>query len=244
MRDLGALLSSEQQRLSETFAERRKRFLGTFAKKAQRKFDRAMAQVLPGHNGPRYRRALNHLAQNVAREELLPWLESEAKHADETFSKVVCRFAEMGNNFIEQLKDTGLPDFAALSQEVGSGRGLQVESHFYFHVMERVAAPASPFLLVGDLLCGLLHLRSGIVSDAGEFLDYLLEVNSARVQSDVEERVRESRRKLEANIKGLLRETMTVAERALVPSEDCTGIGRSGCGSCPCQAKQSRKRNC
>jgi GTP-binding protein EngB required for normal cell division len=215
MRDLGALLSSEQQRLAEIFAESRKQFLGGCATKARREFENALAQVAPGANGPRYRRALNHLAQNVAREELVPWLDSEAKRADEAFSKVVSRFAEMGTQFIERLRDTGLPDFAVLSEDCVSGRGLQAESHFYFHVMERVAAPASPLLLISDFLRGLLHLRGGIVNDGSEFLDYLLEVNSARVQSDVDDRVRESRRKLEANIKALLRETMAVAERAL-----------------------------
>ncbi len=46
-------------------------------------------------------------------------------------------------------------------------------------------------------------------------LDHLLEVNSTRVQSDVNERVLESRHRLEANIRGLLRDVSHVAEQAL-----------------------------
>lgn len=215
MRDLGALLSAEQQHLSEMFAEHRRVFLKTSAKSAQHAFWKRLAHVAPTSNGPRYRRALNHLAQDVARAELVPWLENEARHAEDAFTRTVRRFVEMGNDFIRRLANTGTPDFGVLPEEIGSEQGFQSESHFYFHVMERVAAPASPFLLFADYVRGLLHLRRGIVNDAREFLDYLLEINSARVQSDVDERVRESRRKLESNIKTLLRETIAVAERAL-----------------------------
>lgn len=42
-----------------------------------------------------------------------------------------------------------------------------------------------------------------------------LEINSSRVQSDVEERVRENRRKLETEIKAVLGETSAIADRAL-----------------------------
>jgi len=69
--------------------------------------------------------------------------------------------------------------------------------------------------LISDLVLGGLGLRSGIVRDAQEFLDQLLEVNSSRVQNDVDERVRESRKKLEAEIKAVLCEASAIADRAL-----------------------------
>jgi hypothetical protein len=51
--------------------------------------------------------------------------------------------------------------------------------------------------------------------DAQQFLDQLLEWNSARVRSDVDNRVLESRHWLETEIRILLREVTAVAERAL-----------------------------
>lgn len=224
-RDLGALLTAEQQRLSETFVEHRRVFFKTSAENAQHAFGERLAHVAPTSNGPRYRRALNHLAQDVARAELVPWLDSEAKHAEDAFTRTVGRFVEMGNDFTRRLANTGVPDFVALPEEIGSEQGFRSESHFYFHVMERVAAPASPLLLVADYVRGLLHLRRGIANDAREFLNYLLDVNSARVQSDVDERVRESRRKLESNIKTVLRETIAVAERALARAKAAQASG-------------------
>ena len=61
--------------------------------------------------------------------------------------------------------------------------------------------------------------------DAEEFVDQLLEVNSARVQSGVTERVRESRRKLEAEIKAVLQGAVNAAEFALARAREAQSIG-------------------
>jgi vacuolar-type H+-ATPase subunit H len=102
-----------------------------------------------------------------------------------------------------------------------------VRSQFYFNVIERVAARASPFLFLWDLLLGGLGLRGGIVRDAQEFLEELLEVNSPRVQSDVDERLRESRKKLDTEIKRVLREASSIADRALARARTAQSAGTS-----------------
>jgi GTP-binding protein EngB required for normal cell division len=215
MRDLGVLFTAEQQRLSEVFTERRNLFL----KNEQMHAGKALSERLPSlahrRNGPAYRRAVNHLAQDIAREQLTPWLEGEAKHAEEAFRKTARRFIELGNNFLRTLSETGVPGLEDLPEELDSEQGLRARSQFHFHLIERVAAPASPLLLISDLVFGALGLRRGILRDAQEFLVQLLEVNSSRVQSDVEDRVRETRRTLETEIKGILREASHIANRAL-----------------------------
>ena len=224
MRDLGALLNAEQERLSKFFSERRNIFLKQAAD-AQRELSKGLRSVPQRRYGPAYRRDINHFTQEIARAQLAPWLESEAKYAEEAFRATTHRFVEMGNNFLHRLADAGIPELTLLSQEVDPEQGLGAQSHFYFHVMERVAAPASPLLFLADLLLGGLGVREPMISDARDFLDQLLEVNSARVQSDVDERVRESRRKLEAEIKGLLREATAVAERALARARATQAAG-------------------
>ena len=67
-----------------------------------------------------------------------------------------------------------------------------------------------------DLLRGFAGMRAGIDHDAAEFLEQLLEVNSASVQSDVDERLREGRKNLETEIQTLLHEVETIADCALV----------------------------
>ena len=225
MRDLSALLASEQQRLSQVFVERRKVFLKQAQVLAQEDLQRKLHSVVQRRNGPAYRRDLGHLAQNIARAQLTPWLEGEAKYAEELFCKTCQRFVEYGNDFLQRLANTGIPGLETLPEELRHGQSLPAQSHFYFHVMENVATPASPLLLVSDLVLGGLGLRGGIVRDAQEFLDQLLEVNSSRVQNDVDERVRESRRKLQAEIKGVIREASAIADRALARARAVQAAG-------------------
>jgi len=215
MRDLGALLTSEQQRLSQVFIGRREVFLKQTQVLAQKELAERLRSMSHGRNGPAYRRDVNHLAQKIVRAQLTPWLEGEAKYAEDLFCKTSQRFIEYGNSVLHRLAETGIPDLEPLPEELGRKQSLRAQSHFYFHVLENVAAPASPFLLVSDLVLGGLGLRGGIVHDARDFVDHLLEVNSSRVQYDVDERVRESRRKLETEIRRLVREASEIADRAL-----------------------------
>jgi GTP-binding protein EngB required for normal cell division len=225
IRDLGVLLTGEQQRLSKTFAGRRDLFL----KRAQEKASKELSErwrSLPGHrNGPAYRRKINRLAQDIAREQLRPWLEEEGKYAQDEFRKTASRFIKLGNDFLRRLSEAGIPGLEELPDEVNYEQGLAAGSQFRFHVIERVASPASPLLLVSDLVLGALGLREKINGDGQEFLVQLLEVNSSRVQSDVDERVRESRRKLDREIKGILGEAAAVADRALARARTAQAVG-------------------
>jgi wyosine [tRNA(Phe)-imidazoG37] synthetase (radical SAM superfamily) len=57
--------------------------------------------------------------------------------------------------------------------------------------------------------------RKVITNEAREFLQYLLEINSARVQNDVLNRIQESRDRLQVEIRKLLHEISRIAEQAL-----------------------------
>jgi DNA-binding TFAR19-related protein (PDSD5 family) len=78
-----------------------------------------------------------------------------------------------------------------------------------------VAIPASPLRYVGDVLLGLAQMYRAIETQAWAFLDYLMEMNSTRVQSDIVNRVQESRGQLEVEIRKLLHEVTRIAEHAL-----------------------------
>jgi hypothetical protein len=225
MRDLGVLLNAEQQRLSGVFVERRKVFLKQAGLNAHTELTEHLSSLPSSHNGPAYRRNVNHAAQEVARAKLKPWLEGEAKFAEEEFRKTAKRFAELANEFLHRLGETGAPGLEELPKDLDTNRGLSARSQFHFHVIERVAAPASPLLFVFDLLVGGIGLRGGIVRDGQEFLDQLLEVNSSRVQSDVDERVRESRKKLETELRKVSGEASAVADRALTRARAAQAAG-------------------
>ena len=78
-----------------------------------------------------------------------------------------------------------------------------------------VAQPASQLRWVADVVLGFIGGRGVIENEVRDFLAKLLEVNSTRVQSDILNRVQESRGHLEVEIRKLLHEVSRVAEQAL-----------------------------
>jgi len=77
--------------------------------------------------------------------------------------------------------------------------------------------PNHPRRCAGSLtsFCPLWVHAKVITNEAREFLQYLLEINSARVQNDVLNRIQESRDRLQVEIRKLLHEISRIAEQAL-----------------------------
>ena len=129
------------------------------------------------------------------------------------------------NAFLERLGDPGDSQFAQLAGSLSSDTGLRARSSFYFNELIHIAQPASPFRLLLDIALGLLGVRSAFERSAHRFLARLLYLNSARVQNDVEDRVVESRRLLESEIRALLAEVRTGAASALASARETRNAG-------------------
>jgi hypothetical protein len=86
-------------------------------------------------------------------------------------------------------------------------------------------APSSAGSALLDLLRSRAGRRGAIERAASQYLDRLLEVNSARIKNDFVERVLESRRRLEAELRGRLRELADSAEQALARARETRAAG-------------------
>jgi Dynamin family len=211
LNDLSFLFSGEQHRLSNAFRARRDLFLRSTRETAHRELDAAL-QSLREKFGPRHRRSAMQAAQTVARRHVLPWLESESKNAEEAYRGIAKRFTTSANDFLSRVRSLGTTELTYLPQELGVDDQFRAGSKFQFYEFIHVAMPASPVRYLADLMPGA---HSRISCDAHEFLDRLLHTNSERVRNDVEDRVAENRRRLEAEIRRILQEVTVVMERAL-----------------------------
>lgn len=214
MRDLGFLFTAEQQRLSDTFVSRHKAFLASVLPLANREFDEKLSSMQP-EAGPSYRRRLNRAAQEVAEQHVTPWLRTEQEEAERQYREVGDRFIELGNGFLKQLANQGISELAHMPHALDPEMGFRVRSEFSFLELTEIAQPASPLRWLADLVLGSVGARPVIERDAREFLVRLLETNSTRVQSDILNRVQESRGRLEAEIRKLLHEVSRIADKAL-----------------------------
>jgi len=214
MRELGYLFTAEQHHLSDMFGDRRREFLAKVQPEARQELDKVF-HSLSHKSGPAFRRELMHAAQQIAKQRLLPWLEREEHDAERAYRSVAQRFVAFANGFLNRLATTGVPELAQLPRALDAEKGFRARSEFHFNLLERIAAPASPFRLIADFALGAVGAYGPFHRDAQQFLNQLLEWNSARVRSDVDNRVMESRHWLETEIRILLREVTAVAERAL-----------------------------
>ena len=214
MRELSFLFMAEQQRISDLFVERHKRFFNSAWTESEVEFDKGLP-LIPLGFGPHYRRRVMYLAQEVSRRRVMPWLKVEQEEGERQYSAVALRFVEMGNNFLKKLADAGLSELTRMPHALDPEKGLRVRSRFIFEEFIGTAQPPSPLRWLADVFLQLVGGRKHITNEAREFLRQHLEVNSARVQNDVLNRILESRDRLEVEIRKLLREISRIAVQAL-----------------------------
>lgn len=213
MTDLSHLLDAEQARLNAEFALRREHFLAEAVPQAKRELDEQL-HALAKERGPALRHHGNALAQEIYRKWVERWRTSELPIAELMYREAAGRFVELANGFLAQLAHSGNPELARLPRALEAESGFRVRSGLYYTEMMTLTT-RSPFAWLVDLLRSAGSMRRSTEKSAAEYLERLLAANTARVRSDFDERVLESRRRLEAEVRALLRDVYASAERAL-----------------------------
>jgi hypothetical protein len=230
LQDLSFLFMAEQHRLSDLFLTRRKDFLRATLAQATSEFNEGLKKINAAY-GPSFRRKAMRLAQEVAERHVLPWLGTEQESAEKEYKEVASRFVGLANDFLERLSKSGFPELSRIPNALHTEKGFRVRSRFSFEQFISVAMPASPLRYLADVFLGLAGAHRSIERAAREFLEHLLETNSTRVQSDVVDRVQESRNQLEAEIRKLLLEVGHIAQRALEHARTAKAAGAAAVAS-------------
>jgi hypothetical protein len=223
LREIGYLFMAEKYRLSDLFLERRRKFLLESLPGAKTEAGKEFRKIRHRY-GPRFRRAAMHAAQSVAASRVLPWLAKEHAYAEKEYRKVAEHFVNIANGFLTQLSQSKIPELSRMPM-LNPEKGLRAASRFYFEELIHVAQPASPLRYAADALLGSVGAFSVFERDAMAFFEYLMEMNSSRVQSDLMDRVEESQGQLEAEVRKLLHEIIRVATTALEHAREAKSRG-------------------
>jgi predicted GTPase len=224
LREIGYLFMAEKHRLSDLFLERRKKFFGDNLAVAKTEAIEEFRKIRRGY-GPRFRGEAMHVAQTIAANRVLPWLGEEQAGAEEEYRKVAGRFVNIGDEFLAKLSESKIPELSRMPNALNSEKGFRVGSRFHFEELINMAQPASPLRYVADIVLGLVGACSVIQNDAMAFFEYLLEMNSTRVQSDLMVRVEESQSQLEAEIRKLLHQISSAATAAVEHAREIKSCG-------------------
>ncbi len=198
-------MTAEQERLNATFDRRR----ATFLAEARAATLRALAVALAAteERGAALRQRAIALAQQLSKDSLEPRLHDEEAAAEALYRESMQRFVDLANRFLSASPIRGLSPTIM-------GEGFRVKSRFFLHELLTVV-PESVWTRIADAVRPRRRSLAAIEKDAAAYLQHMLETNSARLQNDLIERVLESRRTLEAEIRSRLRAVSDSAERAL-----------------------------
>jgi hypothetical protein len=158
-------------------------------------------------------RLATELVQDKARAWLDRWLEKEQPFAEELYRKGAERFIKLANDFLARLAASGTEGLDGL-QVLGPETGFRTKGQLYYTSLLRLTSRSAAGLLLTYFRTKKGALET-VVREAGDYLEELIFTNSSRIQYDLDERVAESRRRLEAEIRARLREVSASAERAL-----------------------------
>lgn len=220
LEDLGYRLIAVEERLSRTLVEDRDRFVGRALPEAQRE----LRDALRGEQVTRAalrRRAVEH-ATEIAKRWLERWRREQEPVAETRYREAVARFVELVDAFQASLAPLGL-DPAPRSH---GDAGFRTRSGFHYTELLTVR-PSTVADRLLDLFGPAARRVGAIERDGGKYLARLLEVNGARITNDCRDRVAGSRRILEAEIRGHLRELIASAERALDQARRARARGSS-----------------
>lgn len=217
--DLTHLFKAEQERVSRRCAKRRDEFLARAISIARKEFHQLIIEAKQQRGSALHNRA-TEIAQAISRQLLTRWLEEERPAAEAMYRESARRFVALANDFLTRIIQSGGPLLSDLPQALSEESGFRVKSRLYFGVPRQTPA---------ERITGLFTSHTSQLEAAerkvARYLDTLLSLNSTRILNDFDEIVRESGRRLEAEIRGMLNELRTTAETTLARAETTRAAG-------------------
>jgi len=221
--ELEALLVVEERALAETFERRRAEYLDRVLQPARTELEQRLQ--------PRMRRAAAlALANDIARMRLVRWLEESEREAEASYASAVARFGRLASEFLERVATTAGIDRAAFGVDESVWSGLQAGRGFRFADLLDYHVSPLPLAGVLDRLLPAALARRGRLGAARHYLEHLIRVNATRVESDLRDRVRESRLRLQRELDRLLRQVGDEARRAAVRGRAARAAGDAAVG--------------
>jgi GTP-binding protein EngB required for normal cell division len=221
--DLDPLFTAEQARLGRKFIDLKERFLDGAWPETQREFAAALPEI-PARYGPALRQQAIELAYDIAEKRLNDWLKVVQPTAESLYIETTQRFVDLTNDLLNRLAASGDGAPAELPRALNSEAGFRVRSRLFYGFVMAWAGQTPAAWILDVLRCRDRQLRV-LDREIGTYLHRLLNANAGRIEGDFNERVLESRRRLQAEIRKQLREVVGSAAGALDAAKELRAQG-------------------
>jgi GTP-binding protein EngB required for normal cell division len=207
---LGHVFRAEEERLRQALEAQRQRFLERMLPEARSVLE---VQLSATRGRAAYvRRESQVLAERVARSCIDSWVAEEVPASERLYQQASARLVSQAEGFLA--RTAVQPGLEALAAPLDLDLGFRVRSHRYFTDLLYVVTTTPLAWALDRVLPRALRMRP-ISRQAGQYVERLLEANSSRVQFDLDERIRESGRRLESELRARLKEVISAAQAAL-----------------------------
>ena len=208
MRELRYLLDAEQDRLMERLTARCDAFVTRAVPGARAELATALQGTADVRRRDLRRRAFD-FAQDIYRRWLERWRGEEQPAAERLYRDVARRFLELANGFLDRIaNDAGSPP------RLANETGFRTRSRLHYTEMLHLTSRDPLGWLVARFRSRRAE-QQALQHEVAGYLERLITTNASRLIYDLRERIVESRRQLEAQIRASLREAYASAERAL-----------------------------
>ncbi len=221
LNDLGYLFLAEQERLGRIFTEKKDAFLSAALPQCRKEFAERLATLRAPRM--RLREQAVEAALQIGRVWLDRFLNEVGPEAERLYVEATRRFVDLANGFVQRLaaSDGALSSLPPLFPPESAFR--RKSGLFYTSLMSLTGRTVLTFL--SDLLLSRRARLRDIEQDVGAYLERVLTANANRIASDLDDRVLESRRKLQSELAANLRSVLTTAEDALARARDMRARG-------------------
>lgn len=219
--DLGPLLVAEERRLSVAFERLRERFIAVAVPAAREQCRAALA----GMAKTSLRQRAYSIAQDIASKRIDEWRREIEPQAEALYRTAIERFVEIGRVFATRLAsaDASLSNVVAGSLDAPT---LRARPRFFHTDLLALTGGGPVEWLADHLLSDASHRRS-VTNAASAYVERLLESNGHRLANDLRERVRESRRVMESDLRRRLRDVLDTTARAYDRAREQHQLGNS-----------------
>jgi len=223
LNDIDHLLAAEQARLCRIFSATRLAFLERARPAARRELANAIGAV-EDRRGPALRGKAVELAQEISKRWLDRWLSEAQPAAEALYVEATRRFVDLTNSFLDKLASSQDAALSALPHAMCPEPGFRARSRLYFTSLMYLTS-RTPAGWILDLVRSRARQLAVLERQVGDYLDQLIVTNASRIENDLNDRVLESRRGLQSEIRASLTEVVSEAEGALARAMDYRNRG-------------------
>ncbi|MCX7957656.1 MAG: dynamin family protein [Deltaproteobacteria bacterium] len=211
LRELSYRFQAEQDRISQLIDIEQKKFIENMRKEIDEEFERLFRGFLEGPSmGREYYYNQMH---SIAEKYVFMCIEEIKSFSDRLYAEFMERYKDELVKMIRRIEGiVNLSEFSELLK--GFDTSMSIRSDFYFHHFMRYTSSSPLNFLINLLLPSGVRIKR-MKTELKDYLDWLIYANCSRYNGDVSQRIIESRRKTEADLRKMITDIVERTNEAI-----------------------------